>query len=248
MRAILCAVLILLPIDHVLAQRWQWPQHPKNLTVLPKTTTPKDLQKAMLSFTSGLGVRCVFCHVGEEGKGLEEFDFPSDKKPEKNTARTMIKMVDAINNQYLATVHSGNGPAIQVTCMTCHRGNALPILLEDELKLTFDRFGIDSTINQYHALRARYYGGFTYNFKEGTLVRLADKMLEDTTNAPSAIQVLRLNAQLYPEFPMTYARLAEIYEDKGDLQQAAENYQQALKLDPNDERLRRRLERLGGGK
>ena len=248
MRVAFCALLMLLSTDHLIAQRWQWPEHPKNVTVLPKTITPKELQRTMFSFTSGLGVRCVFCHVGEEGKGLEEFDFPSDKKPEKNTARTMLNMVAAINNQYLATLRSDKEPVIQVTCITCHRGSALPVLLEDELKQTFDRFGIDSTINQYHALREQFYGGFTFNFKEGTLIRLADKILEDTTKASSAIRVLELNAQLYPEFAMTYAQLAEIYESEGDVHQATENYQHALTLNPKDERVRRRLERLQGEK
>lgn len=244
MKGILLALLSVLSADRLMAQPWQWPEHPKNLTILSKAITPKELQRTMFGFTSGLGVRCVFCHVGEEGKGLEEYDFASDNKPEKNTARTMMKMVNAINTQYLANIRQDNASTVQVNCITCHRGNALPILLEDELRQTFDRYGIDSTLNQYHMLRAQFFGGFTFNFKEGTLVRLAEKILEDTTKVSSAIQVLKLNAQLYPEFAMTYVQLAEIYETEGDLQEAVENYQHALSLNPKDERARRRLDKL----
>ncbi len=180
MRRVFLALLVVVSADYVKAQHWQWPEHPKNLVVLPKSTTPKELQRTMFGFTSGLGVRCVFCHVGEEGKGLEEYDFASDSKPEKNTARTMMKMMNAINSQYLANINPDKAPTVQVNCITCHRGNSLPILLEDELKQTFERYGIDSTINQYHSLREQYYGGFTFNFKEGTLIRLAERILEDT--------------------------------------------------------------------
>ena len=228
----------------VYAQRWQWPDKPKNLTVLPKTTAGRELQRTMQSFTSGLGVRCVFCHVGEEGKDFSEFDFASDARPEKNTARTMIKMVSSINTEYLAGLRKDKTSSLEVTCMTCHRGNAQPVMLEDKLKKTFDGAGIDSTIREYRALREQYYGGFVYNFKEGTLLRLADKILADSTQMPAALEVLKLNIEMYPAFAFTYVHLANIYEGQGNIQAAIENYQQAVKLDPKDERIQRSLERL----
>ena len=246
-RAILTCTLLLFAIP-LFAQRWEWPDNPKNLTALPKTTTGRELQKTMFSFTSGLGVRCTYCHVGEEGKDFSEYDFVSDAKPEKNKARTMIQMVSNINNVYLAQLHVDSTSSMRVSCMTCHHGNAVPILLEDKLKRTFDRHGIDSTIKQYHALREQFYGGFTYNFKEGTLVRLAELISEDTTKASAAIQVLKLNIELYPTSAFSYARLAGIYEAEENSAAAVENYEQALKLDPNNKMAKGRLERMQGKK
>jgi tetratricopeptide (TPR) repeat protein len=228
----------------VFAQHWGWPDTSKNLTVLPKMTTGKELQKTMFSFTSGLGVRCTYCHVGEEGKDISGYDFASDAKPEKNEARTMIRMVNNINNVYLAEFHADSTSPLRVSCITCHHGNAVPILLEDKLKRTIDRYGIDSTIKQYHTLREQFYGGFTYNFKEGTLVRLAELISEDTTKTSAAIQVLKLNIELYPASAFSYARLAGIYEGEGNSAAAVENYEQALKLDPNNRMAKMRLERL----
>jgi len=242
-------LLVLVLAIHVLplyAQRWQWPDQASNLKVLPSTITGRDLQRTMFGFTSGLGVRCVFCHVGEEGKDLSTFDFASDNKPEKNTARTMIRMVAAINTDFLAALRKEKPAAQEVTCITCHRGNAQPIMLEDKLKATMDSSGVDSAISQYRALREQYYGGFTYNFKEPTLVRLAERLLADSTRVSSAIRILKLNIEWYPSFAGSYVRLGNIYEQQGNTQAAMENYEEAVKRDPRDERVARMLERLKG--
>ncbi len=238
---LIAMILFTLPLS---AQRWQWPENPKNVKVLPKSTVGRELQRTMFGFTAGLGVRCTYCHVGEEGKDFSEYDFASDDKPEKNQARIMIKMMNAINTEYLVEFHKDNRASLEVTCITCHRGNSRPILLEDKLKRTFDRQGIDSTIRQYRALREQFYGGFTYNFKEGTLIRLADKISEDTTKTPAAIEILKLNIELYPAFAFSYVRLADLYEGQGNVQAAIENYEYALKLDPENRMARRKLEGL----
>jgi hypothetical protein len=279
MKGFVVALFLVVFTTSLAAQQWRWPEKAQNLKVLPPTTSAKELQRTMVSFTNGLGVRCSYCHVGEEGKDLSEYDFPSDSKPEKDKARTMISMVNAVNTQYLVGFHRDNTSSLQVTCITCHHGNALPILLEDKLKRTFDVTSIDSTIRQYRALREQFYGGFTFNFKEGTLLRLADKILEDTTRTPTTVQVsklnvikegtsfrvsekvwedtaktsaairlLKLNIELYPAFAFSYVHLANIYEDHGNIQGAIENYQQAVKLNPRDERLKKQLERLQGKK
>ena len=81
-KAILTCTLFLCAIP-LFAQRWEWPDHPKNLTALPKTTTGRELQRTMFSFTSGLHVRCTYCHIGEEGKDFSEYDFVSDESRKK---------------------------------------------------------------------------------------------------------------------------------------------------------------------
>ena len=248
MKSIFLAIAFVALTQPVLAQRWQWPDNPKNVQVLPKSATGRELQRTMFSFTAGLGVRCTYCHVGEEGRDFSEYDFPSDVKPEKNKARIMIKMMSAVNNEYLAAMHVDSSSALKVACITCHRGNATPVMLEDKLKRSFDRNGIDSTLKQYRALRDQFYGGFTYNFKDQTLVRLAEKILEDSTKSAAAIQVLKLNIELYPASAFSYARLGGIFEAQGNAKEAIENYEQAVKLDPNNRMAKRQLERLQGKK
>src|SRR5689334_5698860 len=67
--------------------------HFTNLKVLPKDIPTQDLVGMMNGFTRALGVRCIYCHVGTEGKPFQRGDFAKDDKPTKQKAREMIKMV-----------------------------------------------------------------------------------------------------------------------------------------------------------
>jgi hypothetical protein len=80
----------------------------------------------MRGFTRALGTRCDHCHAaGPPGPdGREQLDFASDAKPEKETARTMIRMVRTINGDYIHKVDPTGQQ--NVTCGTCHRGHAIP--------------------------------------------------------------------------------------------------------------------------
>lgn len=105
------------------------PQHfpkPVNLKVLPKNTTPQQLHAIMHGFAGSLGVKCSFCHA--ENPQTHKLDFPSDAKPEKRNARTMILMTREINASYIAKVQDPDAKPNErhVTCGTCHRGHARP--------------------------------------------------------------------------------------------------------------------------
>lgn len=99
------------------------PQY-KNLQVLPKDITQDQLFPIMKSFAQALGVRCVHCHVGEDGKPLSTFDFASDAKQQKLTARKMLVMVHRINEQDFGVKDFKD---VKVTCFTCHRGSTKPL-------------------------------------------------------------------------------------------------------------------------
>lgn len=89
-------------------------QTKKNIKVL-NGLPDSQLVPVMNFMSASLGVRCVFCHVNKDGK----WDFVSDEKPEKNTAREMIKMVLAVNKDSF----KGN---LEVSCYTCHHGRTHP--------------------------------------------------------------------------------------------------------------------------
>ena len=95
----------------------------KNLQVLSKDITQPQLMQNMKFFAQSLGVRCAHCHVGEEGKPLSTYDFASDAKVEKQTARAMLRMVHKINSEEFG-VKDFSG--VKVTCYTCHRGTRKP--------------------------------------------------------------------------------------------------------------------------
>jgi hypothetical protein len=105
------------------------PPKPTNLQVLDKSLSGKEVVGIMKGFTRSLGVRCQFCHVhtGNDPEDLSTFDFASDKNKHKGIARTMLRMISAINDEHLkdVTSHAPSGKA-SVTCYTCHRGEKEP--------------------------------------------------------------------------------------------------------------------------
>jgi len=95
----------------------------KNLKVLPQDIPRPQLLGTMKLFSQSLGVRCTFCHVGAEGQPLSSFDFASDSKREKQTARKMLAMVHRINQEDFGVTDFSK---VKVTCFTCHRGSQHP--------------------------------------------------------------------------------------------------------------------------
>ena len=98
----------------------------KNLEVLPKNISSKDLQEIMTDdFESDLGVNCDFCHApANDGHSL---DYASDAKPEKEIARAMMRMTIDLNKKYFKLKHPVLGSSeLVVTCNTCHKGVAFP--------------------------------------------------------------------------------------------------------------------------
>jgi hypothetical protein len=95
-----------------------------NLQVLPKDIAQRPLVDTMRGFVFALDVRCEFCHVGE-GNDLSRFDFASDAKPTKVTARAMLRMLAGINTQLAPIAEPTSTP--KATCFTCHRGALKPL-------------------------------------------------------------------------------------------------------------------------
>jgi Photosynthetic reaction centre cytochrome C subunit len=121
---------LLLPVATA-AQGTFPPSSFQNLQVLPKDASAGVVVAAMKGFANNLGVRCQFCHIGEEGLPLEQFDFVSDDKATKRTARTMMRLTDDINRQLDAAVARPSDGGARVTCMSCHRGKSKPTNLKE---------------------------------------------------------------------------------------------------------------------
>ncbi len=100
-----------------------------NLKILPPNITHDELIATMRGVARSLGVKCNHCHVANPPGSAEEFTYASDAKPEKNVARTMLRMVRNINAEYISKV---NAQGQTVTCFTCHRGHTVPELVPAE--------------------------------------------------------------------------------------------------------------------
>lgn len=98
----------------------------KNLKVLPKNITKEQMDSVMHHFTASLGVRCNFCHVRIDS--AKTFDFASDDNKHKLAARSMLQMMEKINDKYFDVTGGKRNlnTKLMVTCFTCHHGTTEP--------------------------------------------------------------------------------------------------------------------------
>src|SRR5258708_4915731 len=171
-----------------------------NLKVLPKDISPAELRGMMNGFTRALGVRCIYCHVGQEGKPFQHDDFAKDDKLTKTKARAMLAMVHDINENYLAKIDSRAEPPVKVECFTCHRGGQLPRTLQDALLTAYDGGGRDSTEARYNSLKDRYYGRATYDFGDVPLGDVSQKLRMEGHD-DDALALAKLNVYMNPKSP-----------------------------------------------
>src|SRR4029077_2308750 len=83
----------------------------KNMQIL-KEVPADQIIPAMQFITASLGVDCEYCHV--------EHAFDKDDKKPKVTARKMMEMMIALNNENFENHRV-------VTCYPCHQGGAHPV-------------------------------------------------------------------------------------------------------------------------
>jgi len=200
----------------------------ENLKVLPKDITKPELLSTMKSFSLGLGVRCQHCHVGKEGEPLSTFNFKSDEKKTKDIARIMLQMVNEINGDFLTRI--GRDEHLTVKCVTCHRGQARPILTPEALEKAYSEGGIDAALKKYWSLRTDYYGTHTYDFSRDALNEFADTLSRQQKFADAA-KVLELNVKEFPDSVMTSWRLAATYMNAGEKDRALAQLRATMSMD-----------------
>jgi hypothetical protein len=221
--------------------RWP-PDSLVNTQVIPRTTPVLEVVGQMRNLTSALGVRCQFCHVGEEGMSLARFDFASDTKRTKLVARQMMRMVAEINRR-LDTLpgRTANGPV--VTCATCHRGVNRPVPLAELLVEAGTAAGADSALRAYRALRERYFGRAAYDFGEPTL-NVAAFRLARAGRVDDGLALLAHNETFFPRSSNLAVFRGNILLMRGDTNGAAASFQEALRRDSTNGEARGRLRDL----
>jgi outer membrane lipoprotein-sorting protein len=90
-------------------------QYFKNVQVL-RGISVKEFMDTMGFFAASLGENCTFCHVEESSGDWSKY---ADDNANKQTARKMILMMNAINKSYF-------GGRRMLTCYSCHRGGETP--------------------------------------------------------------------------------------------------------------------------
>ena len=214
-----------------------------NVQVFPKGTPVNQVIATMRGFAFGLGVRCQFCHVGEEGMPLARFDFASDDKREKLVARQMLRMVQEINRR-LDTIPGRPTPALEVSCSTCHRGVSRPMPLNTLIADAAIAAGADSAIRAYRALRQEHYGRDAYDFSAGSLNSAALRVAR-ANRYDDAFALLRLNEEVFPGVSSTQVVRGNVNLLRADTTAAVAAYREALRRDSTDREAQMRLRDLG---
>jgi len=217
--------------------------NPKNLKILPKDITPEELSATMRGFAINTGSRCSSCHVGEKENDLSTYDFSLDDKEKKRKARVMLQMVMDINQSLASKLDKPADTLVKVDCATCHRGQQKPLMLQNVLATTYQDEGLDKAIENYRELRERYYGGYTYDFSEGSLLTLMENLAKDD-QTDAALGFANLNLEFFPESVRTYVEQAKILNTKGDKSGAKESLQKALEIRPDSKWIKRMLSSL----
>ena len=222
--------------------QWGWPDKPKNLQVLPKEWSGMQLGSVMKGFTGALGVRCTYCHVGEEGKPFTTLDFVSDANPNKDRTREMYRMLGDINN-HLNKIQPSGDKRVNMWCNTCHRGRPRPMTLEEELGEKYRMKGVDSALTYYAELKKKYYGTGPYNFGERSLNNFGYELLANN-DVTGSIRVLTLNTEEFPGSANVWDSLAGAYMKAGNTAKAEEYYEKSLTLDAVNNNAKEMLKKI----
>ena len=224
----------------------QLPETFTNLQVLPEDMPRGDLVGVMRNFTRATGLRCSGCHMGEEGQPLSDYDFASDDRPTKQKARAMLRMVQSINSEHLATLPNRSQPSVNVTCSTCHGGVSRPVPIEDIMTVSVELDGVDAAIDEYRMLREAYHGSRAFDFRERPLLDVA-QTVAGGGDAESALAIMDLSISYFPESTQGYSVKGEIHLGAGQTADAIAAFEKALELDPENRLAQQRLAELRGG-
>ncbi|MGH9387445.1 MAG: c-type cytochrome [Vicinamibacterales bacterium] len=215
----------------------------ENLQFFPKDISREQLVQRMREFSFALNVRCQYCHTGGDGISFDGVNFASDEKPAKVKARTMLRMVDHLNSAVLPQLPSRAEPRVEVTCVTCHRGLALPKSLQTTLLEVIDKNGIPAAVARYRSLRQDTLVFGRYNFDEWEMNELARRLFE-AKKTDAAIAMLELNGEFNPKSAAIDFQLGELHRMRGERDRAIQRYRSALAKAPKHEGVIQRLAEL----
>lgn len=191
----------------------------------------------MRTYTQGLGVECIYCHVdGQNGR----LNYRSDDNPRKQVARKMIAMTADINT--MIGLGRSEHSTTRVTCLTCHRGVPDPRPLNDIIREKMEQEGGQAAADHYRALRQRFFGGPAYDFREELLLTTVQTFVDGRPD--EAIELLKMNLEFYPQSSRGYSALAYAYTRRRDDPSAMTALEKALDLDPDNSIARGQLEQL----
>lgn len=116
-----------------------------------------------------------------------------------------------------------------------------PIPISDVIAETIEKKRIDAAIQQYRELKRAQSAG--YDFSEPLLNTLGYNLLENR-KVKEAIEIFKLNVEMFPQSANAYDSLGEAYMINGDKEHAIKNYKKSLELNPQNTNAGKMLKKL----
>jgi tetratricopeptide (TPR) repeat protein len=113
--------------------------------------------------------------------------------------------------------------------------------IAEALDNTIKEKGVAAGIAQYRELKLKQ--AATYDFSEGELNGLGYQLLRNG-KAKDALEIFKLNVEMYPKSSNPYDSLAEAYANLNEKDLAIANYKKAVELDPKKTSAAEALKRL----
>ena len=108
---------------------------------------------------------------------------------------------------------------------------------------TFREKGVEAAINQYRELKEKE--PQKYDFGEEQLNNLGYYLI-GMKKLQEAIEILKLNVEMFPNSANVYDSLGEAYMDDGKKELAIQNYEKSLQIDPGNKNAVEKLKQLNG--
>lgn len=197
----------------------------------------------MRGFSQALGVRCSYCHDGQEGQPLSSYDFASDANPNKDRARAMYRLLGAVND-HLDEIEP-SAARVNMWCHTCHSGRPRPQTLGEAIQERYQAEGGEASFQYFIELRNQYFGSAAYDFTASAVDEVAESLLaqDDTL---TAIRFTEHNLAVFPNDWQALERMADVWLERGQADLAVAYYRRSLEALPDNPRAAAKLRRLQG--
>ncbi len=207
----------------------------------------------MQEVAQALGVKCDYCHA-RMAQPLAQTEAqtqaqgnaapPREPSPRRHLeiAAAMIAMTRDLNAQVVAATGKPANETTRVTCITCHRGVAIPGQLSDisrgpRLKKARTPLSRSTGICALNITAAR--ATISAKTRSSPLLKKVVRV-----KPAASIPLLRLNIEFYPKAVRNYAQIAFAYTRDLDDESAIATLEKALEIEPENGAIRGQLEQL----
>jgi tetratricopeptide (TPR) repeat protein len=146
---------------------------------------------------------------------------------------------DAMALAFLKKTPAENGAPSHVFSVNYRAAKGLPATL-DAFRTELGRQGFNHATEIYAAMHKE---NTDFKLEEGAVDSWASQLISEN-HLPEAIELLKLNTQLYPDSANTYDSLGEAYRKSGQKELAIESYKKSLEKAPNNADAKQKLQEL----